>query len=65
MKSNAITYLNLVSERMGMPKVSYNRGSAGKVGINSLTYDNPNLGMGIQYPASWSLIEYPLQPRCK
>jgi hypothetical protein len=64
-ESNAITYLNLASERMGMPlQISSNQSLAEEreIASNFLTYDNPNLGIGVQYPASWSVVEYPYNP---
>ena len=60
-QSNAITYLNLASERMGTPIYS-NQSSSDEVTGNLITYDNTNLGIKVQYPASWSIVEYPYNP---
>lgn len=62
-ESNAITYLELASERMGMPQISSNQSSAaGEIAGNFLTYDNLNLGIRVQYPSGWSVVEYPYNP---
>ena len=53
-ESNAITYLNLASKCMGMPKISNNPGFS-RIRYY-LTYDDPNLGIRIQYPAGLSVV---------
>ena len=60
-ESNALTYLNLASERMGTP-ISSNQSSSDDVTGNVITYDNTNLGIKVNYPASWSIVEYPYNP---
>jgi hypothetical protein len=60
-KRNALTYLSLAAQQSGIQLPS-NQSSTKNV-INFVTYYNPLLGVKIQHPSNWTVIEYPYNPQ--